>query len=153
MRFLILLVGASLFGATPIHAASRLTDVTPANLDAQPLALRVQHEAYENGMIRFEIHVSDGGNAVSPNREGRFVLWADRVAAREDASGGATTRPPVRMAARVQEACGDESLCYEVQVHRDLLDRTTFTFRNFDPGGMPSFDGYEFVLGEFVEGE
>jgi len=137
----------------PASAASRLTDVTPANIADQPLTLRVEHESYEDGMIRFEIYVSDGSTRVSVRRGGRYVMWAEQVEPREDASGGDTTRPPKHLACRVREGSSGESLCYEVQAHRDVVDRVTFTFRNYDPNGMPAFDGYEFVLGEFVTGD
>jgi len=136
--------------AAPVSAASRLTDVTPATLADQPLTLRVEYESHEDGMIRFEIHVSNGSAPVSSRREGRYVLWAEEVGPREDASGGDSTRPPKRLACRVREGSSGESLCYVVQAHRDVVDRVTFTFRNYDPNGMPAFDGYEFVLGQFV---
>jgi len=132
-------------------AASRLTDVTPANVAKQPLTLRVEHESYENGIVRFEVFVSDDREVVSPHREGRFVVWQEEVEAREDATRGPSTRPPVRTACRVEEEMIERGLCYQVQVHRELIGRVTFTFFNYDADGMPAFNGYELLLGEFAE--
>jgi hypothetical protein len=131
-------------------AVSTVTDITPSNISSQPLTFRVNHEAYADGIIRFEVYVSAGSDAVSPNRAGRFVVWRERVVYREGRFHDRASRPAITAACAVDEDERDGVLRYEVQIHESKLQEATFMFLNYEPRGMPAFDGYEFILSEFV---
>ena len=133
--------------ALPAMALSQLTDVTPANITKQPLTLRVTHENYQDGTVRFEIYVSAGTERVSSSHKGGFVLWQEKVAARSGSLNGDRSLALARCS--VQERVTGDALLYEFSVNRELLDRVTFTFYNFETS-MPRFDGYEFILWEFA---
>jgi hypothetical protein len=130
---------------------STTTDVTPANIASQPLTFRVEHEMYDNdAFIVFKIYASAGKRKMTPSREGRFVVWKEKVVIRSGRIHASSTRPTELVVCNVQERDKGGVLCYQVQVSRELLDRSTFTFRAWEPNGMPAFDEYEMILGEFV---
>jgi hypothetical protein len=140
---------------TPCIAAavSSVTDVTTANISTQPLTFRVEHERYDDGMIRFEVYVSRGSSGVSPHRVGRFVIWKEPVHARSGKFHDRSTRPAILAVCSVEEESGDGVLRYEFQADESLLGKVTFSFINYEPGGMPAFDAFEFMLDEFVSPE
>ena len=145
-QFLVLVFLATPFEATGL---STVTDVTPANVASQPLALRVEHESA--APVRFEIYVSAGSRSVSPSHDGRFVVWQENVTARSGSIHSSSTRPLALAVCSVREIARGDTLLYEVQANREILDRVTFTFLNFEPHGRPRFDGYEIILGQFAE--
>ena len=59
-------------------------------------------------------------------------------------------RPVTLAVSSVREDTLDTGLRYEVQTHRSLVPRVSLTFLNYEPRGMPAFDGYEIMLGQFV---
>ncbi len=142
-----------LTASSPAFAASTVTVVTPVNVSDLPLQFRVETESYGNGMMRFDLFVFPGAADISPRREARFVVWGAGAEGPPDRGFGA--RPPAErpLTLAVSRVAGDPlepGLRYEVQAHRSLLSRISLTFRNFDPGGQASFDGYEIMLGAFV---
>ena len=150
MDRLVVIVFMVLITPFTANAGSTVTDVTPANVTNQPLALRVAHEKYEDGTVRFEIYVSAGTEEISPSHDGRFVVWQEKVTVRSGFIHDSSTRPLAVAECSVHERARGDTLFYEVQVNRELLDRVTFTFLNFEQR-MPAFDGYEIMLGQFAE--
>jgi hypothetical protein len=142
-----------LLAAGLAEAASTVSVVTPANVLTQPLKFQVHSESYDDGTVRFEVFVYPGSSAISPRRDARFVVWGED---QEDApEKGFGTRPiserPVTLAASsVREDSLDTGLRFEVQTHRSLVPRVSLTFLNYEPKGMPAFDGYEIMLGQFI---
>ena len=51
---------------------------------------------------------------------------------------------------QVEGEARGKARCYEAVVDRDLLRRATLTLLCWEPRGMPAFDGYEIMLGEFT---
>ena len=47
-------------GAPAVRSISTRTDVTPDNVGKQPLGLRVESEAHDDGTVRFDVFVSSG---------------------------------------------------------------------------------------------
>jgi hypothetical protein len=50
----------------------------------------------------------------------------------------------------VQERKVDDGLQYMFGIRNTFLGDATFTFRNFDPSGMPSADMYKLNLNDFI---
>jgi hypothetical protein len=149
---LILLV-CVLFAAGLAEAASLVTVVTPENLLNQPLQFRVYSEFYDDGTARFEVFVSPGSSAISPRRDARFVVWGEGLEDAPEKGFGArpvSERPVTLAVSSVREDSLDTGLRYEIQIHRSLVPRVSLTFLNYEPTGMPAFDGYEIMLGQFL---
>jgi hypothetical protein len=51
---------------------------------------------------------------------------------------------------QVEGEAHEKARCYDVRVKRDLLHSITLTLVFPDPRGMPAFDAFEIMLGEFV---
>lgn len=135
------------------EAASTVTVVTPTNAASQPLQFRVETESYGDGIVRFEVFVSPGSATISPHRDARFVVWGEHPEGRPESGLGARpmSERPVSLAVNsVKEDNLDGTLRYEIQAHRSLLSRVSLTFLNYESRGMPAFDGYEIMLGQFV---
>ncbi|MFC1799427.1 hypothetical protein ACFL2Z_00740 [Candidatus Eisenbacteria bacterium] len=142
-----------LLAASLAEAASTVTVVTPANTLTQPLQFRVYSEFYGDGTVRFEVFVSPGSSAISPRRDARFVVWGEDLKDAPEKGFGArpvSERPVTLAVSSVREDSLDAGLRYEVQTHRSLVPRVSLTFLNYEPRGMPAFDGYEIMLGQFV---
>jgi hypothetical protein len=149
MVFVCVLLAADLAGA-----ASTVTVVTPETVLIQPLQFRVESESYDDGIVRFEVFVSSGSSAISPHREARFVVWGeDPVDAPEKGFGARplSGRPVTLAVSSVREDSTSSGLQYEIQAHRSVLPRVSLTFLNYEPRGMPAFDAYEIMLGQFIE--
>ena len=139
-----------LLGPTAALPASTVTDVTPDNIASQRLTLRVEHEKFDGGsFVEFRIYVSSGVGDVSSRHDARFVIWKEKVVARSGPFHAKSSRPSPVAVCSVREYDKSGVLHYEVQVGSELLDRSTFTFLNWDPSGMPAFDAYEIILREF----
>lgn len=148
-----MIVVCALLAAGLAEAASTVTVVTPANVLSQPIQFRVDSESYDDGTVRFEVFVSPGGSAISPHRNARFVVWGEDPKGEPEEGFGArplSERPVTLAVSSVREDSLDAGLRYEVQLHKSLLPRVSFTFLNYEPQGMPAFDGYEIMLGQFV---
>ena len=132
-------------------ADSQLTEVTRESIGTQPLSLRVETEAYDDDTIAFDVFVAASRDAISPHREGRLEI------ARQDlpktVKGQMPTFPRPMIWCNFQEVEKDGVLQYSFGVHREMLLKASFEFRNYDAGGMPSMDVYVFRLSEFAAKE
>jgi len=146
MNRLVLIIVLVLVNSSSVRAVSEVTNVTPSNLATQPLAIRVQHETHDGGPVSFAIYISDGRTRVSRSREGKFTLWQNEVFLQQDNN---PTPPMIDIQCRISEQVKEDTIMYEVEVAQELLDRATFTFFNYDASGMPAFDGYRILLGQF----
>jgi hypothetical protein len=147
------IVVCMLLAAGLAEAASTVTVVTPANVLTQPLQFRVDSESYDDGTVRFEVFVSPGSSAISPRHDARFAVWGEDPKDEPEEGFGARPlfkRPVTLVVSSVREDSLDAGLRYEVQTHRNLVPRVSLTFLNYEPLGMPAFDGYEIILGQFV---
>jgi hypothetical protein len=152
-----ILVALLLCGASSLaEAASTVTVVTPATNTDLALEFRIETESLHDGIVRFDIFVSSGEVDISPHRDARFTVWGEHPKAPPEKGFGARViadRPVSLSVSSVKERNLDGTLRYEVQVHQSLLSRVSLTFLNYEESGMPAFDGYEIMLGQFVTEE
>jgi hypothetical protein len=142
------LLVALVFAPPAAQAGSKLLDVSPENISAQPLELRVTNEDDGHGSVRFDIFVVGGSDSISRNREGRLEIARDEVEKPKSGENEEVPWPATWCSVRETEESG--KLVYTFGVAKDMLSRATFQFRNYDPNGMPSMDVYRFLLWEWA---
>jgi hypothetical protein len=133
-------------------ADSIVTNVTTSNIGAQPLHFIVHSERVADGLLQFVIEVAGAQDSVSPIRSGALTIWDDK-AAPCDHTGQRPGHPVVLAGCTVEEQTHGGKLLYQFLLHPKLIAQATFMFCNSEPHGMPSFDGYDFVLGGFTSSE
>ena len=132
-----------------VAAASRMTDVVPANVADQPIRFLVECRPGPGDNLSIRVVVAAGEQELSPKRFGRLALLVEDAVPRPDQ----LTAPPVPdLWCNVQESPEQGGLVYEFGVAVGLLPRATFIFKNFHPT-MPSFDGYRLLLGALAQCE
>jgi hypothetical protein len=147
-RFLIL-AAAILLGSTAVSAGSTVTDVTPANIASQPWKIEVHHETSGNN-VWFEVCVSVAAGDSLTRCTARFIIWREEVTARSGRIHPGSSRPDSVATCQVEGEAHEKAQCYDVRVKRDLLRRVTLTLVFPEARGMPAFDAFEIMLGEFV---
>ena len=149
MKRILILVAAILLGPTAVSAGSTVTDVTPANIANQPWKIEVHHETSGNN-VWFEVCVSAAAGDSLTRCNARFIIWREDVAARPGRIHPGSNRPDSVATCRVEGEAHEKAQCYDVRVKRDLLHRVTLTLVFPEAHGMPAFDAFEIMLGEFV---
>ena len=148
MRRTAILAVLLVVAAGRVLADSIVTNVTPSNIGAQPLHFTVHSEPVGEG-LQFVIVVVGAQGSVSPIRSGTLTIW-DGKAAPCDHTGQRPGHPVVLTSCTVRELTRGGKVQYSFLLHPRLVAHATFMFCNSEPNGMPSFDGYDFVLGGFV---
>ena len=149
LKYVLVAVLLSTVGIQSAVALSTVTDVTRRNIAGQPLAIRVESEVYRDDIVAFRIYVAPGKREISPHRAGRFEVAGEDLELRKDVID-ATPQPLIWC--EVHERDDDGVLEYSFGLPKDMLPRASFTFRNYEPHGMPAFDGYRVLLEEFAPG-
>ena len=139
--------------ASSAFADSLTYDVTPQNLSDQRLQFQVLQQPLADQSVSVTIAVASGEGAVSPQRDGRLLLWEQHSPSMVAyVSRPEEGRQRILLIANVRERVVEGKVYYNFQVTRDLVGRVTFEFINWSPG-MPSCDEYGFALGEFLAKE
>jgi hypothetical protein len=149
MKRILILVAAILLGPTAVSAGSTVTDVTPANIANQPWKIEVHHETSGNN-VWFEVCVSAAAGDSLTRCTARFIIWREDVTARSGHIRLGSGRPDSVATCQVEGEAREKAQCYDVGVKRDLLHRVTLTLVFPEAHGMPAFDAFEIMLGEFV---
>jgi hypothetical protein len=141
---------AALLGvvAGQVLADSIVTNVTTSNIGVQPLHFTVHSQRVGDGLLQFVIVVAGAQDSVSPIRSGTLSIWEGTVTPC-DHTGQRPNHPVVLASCAVHEQTHGGELQYTFLLHPKLVAQATFMFCNSEPHGMPSFDGYDFVLGGF----
>jgi hypothetical protein len=149
MKRVFIFLAAIVLGPAAVFAGSTVTDVTPANIASQPMKIEVRHETSGED-VRFEVCVSAAAGDSLTRCTAHFVIWREDVAARPGRIHESSSRPRSVARCRVEAEAREKARCYDILVDRDLLHRITLTLVFPDPHGMPAFDAFEIMLGEFV---
>lgn len=131
-----------------VHAGSTLTDVTPDDVAKQPLGLRVETEAHDDGTVSFDVFVTSGRDGLSPRREGRLEIAREELVKKDPGKNLPIQGPMIWCS--IREVNEDGVLHFTFGLPRDMLPRASFQFRNYEPRGMPSMDVYRLLLKEFA---
>jgi hypothetical protein len=149
MKRILIFVAAIVLSTRGVFGASTVTDVTPANIANQPWKIEVHHETFGDNVC-FEVCVSAAAGDSLTRCIARFVIWREDVTARSGQIHPGSSRPDSVATCRVEGEAHEKIQCYDVLVKRDLLRRVTLTLVFPEAHGMPAFDAFEIMLGEFV---
>jgi hypothetical protein len=147
MRVFLLL--AVLLCASPASGDSIVTLVTPANIAAQPLEFIVLSEAGSDGTLLIHVLVAARQDSVSPVRVGTLEIWNDKPPDLGDTSPNQSNEVAA-VSCNVAAVQVAHRIAYDFVLRQDMVPRASFTYCNGEPHGMPSFDGYELRMSDFV---